>query len=246
VPTLETDELSERDSRAIAAVIRVELARRRISRQRLADDAKISLSTLEKALGGSRPFTLSTLVRLEAALGIKLRAELSTQNDQVTAPSELGGYSRGAVAWLEGDYLTLRPSLEVARTIYAYRTEIRWEADRLRFREQDRLDAPFAQSGDISIPNKSGHIYLYTNNAGQMRLAILGRPLIGGEMYGVLATLQSGRGTQLLPVSLPLALIPAALPMELGRIAEGEPNYELYQSHLDRILSENFARLVAN
>jgi hypothetical protein len=54
----ESVELSDAQSRGLAAKVREELARRRISRQRLADEAKISLSTLEKALNGSRPFTL--------------------------------------------------------------------------------------------------------------------------------------------------------------------------------------------
>ena len=39
----------------------------------LAEQAKLSLSTLEKALGGRRPFTLATTVRLEQALGVSLR-----------------------------------------------------------------------------------------------------------------------------------------------------------------------------
>lgn len=66
-------QLSAGQSRAIAEMIREELARRRISRQRLAEEARISLSTLEKALGGQRPFTLATTVRLEQALGLPLR-----------------------------------------------------------------------------------------------------------------------------------------------------------------------------
>ena len=43
-------QFSEEQSRQIAAMIREELARRRISRQHLADEAKLSISTLEKAL----------------------------------------------------------------------------------------------------------------------------------------------------------------------------------------------------
>ena len=66
-------QLSEEQSRQVASVIREELARRRISRKRLADQAKISISTLEKALSGRRPFTLATTIRLEEALGVALR-----------------------------------------------------------------------------------------------------------------------------------------------------------------------------
>ena len=130
---METGELSQSESRATARIVREELAKRRISRQRLADQAKISISTLEKALSGSRPFTLATLVRLEAALRIPLRP--ATHDETVSAPQALGAYSRAAVKWLEGDYLTLRPSFEVPDTIYAYRIEIFWDASHLAFRE---------------------------------------------------------------------------------------------------------------
>src|SRR3989440_11182206 len=66
-------QLSAEQSRQIADTIREEIARRRISRQSLAELAKLSLSTLEKVLGGRRPFTLATTVRLEHALGASLR-----------------------------------------------------------------------------------------------------------------------------------------------------------------------------
>ncbi|HEX6661809.1 MAG TPA: hypothetical protein VF067_08080, partial [Sphingomicrobium sp.] len=59
------NELSAEGSQAVALIVREELARRRLSRQWLADQARVSLSTLEKALVGSRPFTLTTVVRLE-------------------------------------------------------------------------------------------------------------------------------------------------------------------------------------
>src|SRR5271168_520972 len=66
-------QLSAEQSRQVAATIREEIARRRISRQHLAEQAKLSISTLEKALGGRRPFTLATTVRIEQALGVSLR-----------------------------------------------------------------------------------------------------------------------------------------------------------------------------
>ena len=47
-------QLSAEQSRQIAETIREEIARRRMSRQALAELAKLSLSTLEKVLGGRR------------------------------------------------------------------------------------------------------------------------------------------------------------------------------------------------
>src|SRR5437762_401366 len=73
-------QLSAEQSRQVAEQVREELARRRISRQALAEQAKLSLSTLEKVLGGRRPFTLATTVRLEQALGVPCaRARATTQ-----------------------------------------------------------------------------------------------------------------------------------------------------------------------
>src|ERR1700751_1627158 len=134
--TAET-KLSDEQSRLIATQIREELARRRISRQLLADQAKISISTLEKALSGRRPFTLATTIRLEEALGVVLRANnRPVAGAEGVAPDELGFYSRQAVAWIEGVYLTLRPSFGHKDAIYAYRTEISWSDDSSRSEER--------------------------------------------------------------------------------------------------------------
>jgi transcriptional regulator with XRE-family HTH domain len=243
--------LSLEQSRAVAALIREELARRRISRQRLAEQAKISISTLEKALGGSRPFTLATTIRLEEALGVSLRDKQAVPPATTSgpppglAPGELGFYARPAVAWIEGVYLTLRPSFGDKDALYAYRTEIGWNDanSSLIFRESERQDAAFTQQGLVSVPNQSGHIYLVTNRHGQYRLIIVARPTISGEMYGILTTLQAGRGSQLTPVATPIAFVPlAAMPtVHFGRIAAGHPCYEQYRAHLRRTVDESFA-----
>src|SRR3954469_17874612 len=120
------NELSDEQSRQVAETIREEIARRRMSRQALAEQAKLSLSTLEKALGGRRPFTLATTVRIEQALGVPLRNALDAPAETKSAPAggdvspdSLGSYSRRAVGWLEGNYITLRPSFGEKGAIYA-------------------------------------------------------------------------------------------------------------------------------
>lgn len=248
-------EISAEDSRTIAGAIREEIARRRITRQRLADEARISLSTLEKALSGRRPFTLATIVRLEEALKVRLRksngsasAALAVSQPVGLASDDLGNYARPAVQWLEGDYLTLRPSFGDPVAIYAYRTEIRWseEASSLVFREADRIDAEFTQAGHVSVPHQSGYIYLVTNRHGQYRLVIVSRPTIGGEMYGILTTLQAGRGSQLLPVATPIALIPMAKAKasRFGRIAPSDREHARYRGYIRRTVDEQFAKFL--
>ncbi|ACL60364.1 helix-turn-helix domain-containing protein [Methylobacterium nodulans] len=236
-------ELSESESLRLAQAVREALARRRMSRQALADAARISLSTLEKALSGRRPFTLTTLIRLEEALGVSLRGPGNPAEAPRHAPESLGAYSREAVTWLEGRYLTLRPSFGDPRAIFAYRTEILWDpaGARLVFREADRLDAPFAQTGEVSVPNLSGTIYLMTNWQGQLRLAMLGRPTIHGELYGILTTLHAGRGAQLTPAACPLALVPDRGEAPYGRITPDLPAYAACRRHLARICEEAFA-----
>src|SRR5262245_24871873 len=223
MPANAEKQLSDEQSRSVAMLIREELARRRISRQRLADQAKISISTLEKALSGRRPFTLATTIRLEEALGVSLRKSPAEPAPvpaaAVTlAPGELGYYSRPAVSFIEASYLTIRPSFGEPGAIYAYRTEICWDAgtSSLIFRESERLDAEFAQQGRVSMPNQSGYIYLVTNRQGQYRLVLICRPTINGEMYGIMTTLRAGRGAELIPVSAPIALCAAQRPDGCG------------------------------
>ena len=243
-------QLSAEQSRQIADTIREEIARRRISRQSLAEQAKLSLSTLEKVLGGRRPFTLATTVRLEQALGVSLRkpspplpAAAPINGD--IAPDGLGAYSRRAVAWIEGTYVTIRPSFGDKHAIFAYRTEIFWDAaaSSLVFREGDRQDAAFTQFGEVAVPNESGHIYLVTNRHGQHRLITVARLAISGEMYGIITTLLAGRGSLLTPIAAPIAYVPIkAIPSpSFGRISSDNANYAMYREHLRRTIDEPFA-----
>jgi transcriptional regulator with XRE-family HTH domain len=250
MPANSEKQLSDEQSRSVAALVREALARRRISRQQLADQAKISISTLEKALAGRRPFTLATTIRLEEALGLPLRkanavVALAAAPAITLAPGELGFYSRPAVSFIEATYLTLRPSFGDPAAIYAYRTEICWGADTssLVFRESERLDAEFAQEGRVSVPNQSGYIYLVTNRQGQYRLVLICRPTINGEMFGIMTTLRAGRGAELIPVSAPIAYVPlkAQANVEFGRICAGHPCYEGYRKYLKRTVEEPFA-----
>ncbi|MBV9931886.1 MAG: helix-turn-helix transcriptional regulator [Alphaproteobacteria bacterium] len=243
-------DLHPEGSDAVAMTVREELARRRLSRQWLADSARISLSTLEKALSGRRPFTLATVVRMEEALGIPLRnGALARPAEPAAAsgfaPEEMGAYARPAVRWLEGEYLTVRPSFSEPGALYAYRTLIAWDEAKghLAFSETNRLDQDFEQKGFVSFPHLSGHIYLVTGSAGQYRVAILNRPSGGGALNGVLATLVAGAGAQLIPAAAPIALVPAARTAdpEYGVIRPGTRCFEEFRGCVDRITERDYA-----
>lgn len=239
---------SDDESSATAMRIREELARRRLSRQWLADEARVSLSTLEKALSGQRPFTLATVVRLEGALGVALRPSKAPEQaapDTGLAPEDMGAYSRAAVHWLEGEYLTLRRSFSEAESIFAYRTLIEWHEDThcLSFSESSRLDRDFEQHGFVSFPHLSGHIYLVTNFEGQYRIAILGRPSRAGTLNGVLTTLAAGNGAQLIPASTPIALLPMSrrAEAEVGLIRPGDKCHIEYSEHVAAVRDRGYA-----
>ena len=215
------------------------------------DGTMLFRTTLEKALSGSRPFTLATVVRIEDVLGAPLRQKpiappAPAPAEIGLAPEAMGSYSRPAVQRLEGDYLTLRPSFGEKGAVYAYRTEIRWDdaSSSLAFRESARLDSAFTQKGAVSLPNQSGYIYMITSEQGQFRLAILARPTITGELYGLLTTLQAGVGAQLIPASTSIAYVPLArVPHpKFGKINSREACYASYRAHIDRINQESFAR----
>ncbi|MFL6845781.1 MAG: multiprotein-bridging factor 1 family protein [Allosphingosinicella sp.] len=235
-------------SEAVALRVREEIARRRLSRQWLADSAKVSLSTLEKALAGRRPFTLTTVVRLEEALNVRLRDPVEGGRSQPAgqfAPEEMGAYARAAVRWLEGEYLTLRPSFSEPGSVYAYLTAIGWDEAKshLTFSETQRIDRDFEQQGFVCFPHLSGHIYLVTSFEGQYRMALLNRPSGGGALNGVLTTLATGRGAELIPAVSPIALLPSSRRSEpqLGLVRAGDRCYDDYRECVDSIAQRGYA-----
>jgi transcriptional regulator with XRE-family HTH domain len=239
-------ELSFEGSESVAVIVREELARRRLSRQWLADEAKVSLSTLEKALAGRRPFTLATVVRLEDALGTSLRARSAIPDaPRLFAPASMGAYSRPAVQWLEGTYLTLRPSFSEERAIFAYRTSVSWDEEKghLVFSEAARTDAEYEQKGFVSFPNISGAIYLVTISEGQYRLALLNRPS-GKWLNGILLTLAAGTGAQLIPASVPMVMLPISEGEDrtVGVVRAGDLCYDEYRDCVDGVTQRGYAR----
>jgi transcriptional regulator with XRE-family HTH domain len=242
-------ELTLEGTESVALLVREELARRRLSRQWLADEARVSLSTIEKALAGRRPFTLATVVRLEEALGTSFRgpaARVET-GTKLFAPESMGAYARPAVQWLEGTYLTLRPAFSEKGAIFAYLTSVAWDDARahLTFSEAARTDAEYEQKGFVSFPVLSGAIYLVTISDGQYRVAILNRPSAAG-LSGILLTLAAGEGAQLTPAAVPLALMPTnGREPTVGVIREGDECYAEYRECVDRVAQRGFARFPA-
>src|SRR5262249_14087681 len=98
-------------------------------------------------------------------------------------------------------------------------------------------------SGSVSVPHQSGHIYLLASRNGQYRLIVVSRPTITGEMYGILTTLQVGRGSHLMPVAAPIAMVPSRALKEFrfGQFLPKSPTYALYMKYLKRAVEDQFA-----
>ncbi len=239
-------ELDVEGSQSVALLVREELARRRLSRQWLADEARVSLSTLEKALSGRRPFTLATVVRLEDALGTSLRnvRPVAAPQGSAFAPDTMGAYARPGVQWLEGTYLTLRPSFSEPGAVFAYLTSIAWDDAKghLVFSEASRTDSDYEQKGFVSFPNLSGAIYLVTISEGQYRVALLNRPS-GGGLTGILLTLAAGKGAQLTPAAVPISLMSTSARAEsvVGVVRPGDECYDEYRDCVDRVSQRGYA-----
>jgi hypothetical protein len=149
------------------------------------------------------------------------------------------------VQWLEGTYLTLRPSFSEAGAIFAYLTSISWDSGsgHLIFSEAARTDSQYEQKGFVSFPNISGAIYLVTISEGQYRMALLNRPT-GRWLSGILLTLASGEGAQLTPAAVPIALLPtnAEEGKTVGVVRKGDECFDEYRSCVDRITQQAYAR----
>jgi hypothetical protein len=160
----------------------------------------------------------------------------------------MGAYARPAVQWLEGTYLTLRPSFSEEGAIFAYSTSISWDQvnGHLMFSEASRTDAEYEQKGFVSFPNLSGMMYLVTIWQGQYRMAVLNRPS-GRWLCGILVTLAAGDGAQLTPAAVPIVLLPAAAneTKTVGVIRRGDECYDEYRTCVDRVTERGYARFPA-
>jgi transcriptional regulator with XRE-family HTH domain len=232
--------------------IREELAHRRMSRPSLADAAGISISTLEKTMSRHRPVTLATLVKLEDALGITLlqREQAKQEPSELAqvAPTSMGSYSRTSVKWIEGQYLTLRPSITDAGSIFAYATKIYWDdtLGHLVFFESERTDSWFEQTGHVTISNVSGHVYLVTNSEGQYRTLTLGRAPKYKALMGILSTLAIVQGSHGMPMACPIVLTQMDDNENpgLGKFEPGDDDYAKHREMLDYAVAAEFVHFL--
>jgi transcriptional regulator with XRE-family HTH domain len=163
------------------------------------------------------------------------------------APLYMGAYSRDAVDHYIGSYLTVRPAFTQPDRIVAYRTEITWDPDwpSLLFEERNRPDAPYAHRGRLYVPASSMFIHLVSLTKGAMRNVVVSQLDQGGQMRGLITTLNK-HGAQFTPVSAPIVYAKrAAIETDtFGELTPADAAYAGYRRLLDDALSQGYAKLV--
>lgn len=217
----------------------------RVSRKRLAFEAGISESSLEKILSGNRPLSFGALSKLEAALGLE-PASPSPQRAQI-APEDHGAYTRTAVRWMEGAYLAVRHSFHADGALIAFAVMVGWDEAHatLSFITSDDFTGPALQRGRVSFSTRTGHSYFVTSDLGRFDLMVLGRPAEGGRLSGLCTTAFLERGSPI-PASSAITFAPieleGALPV-CGRITPDAAEYAIYLEWLRVVERDGQARL---
>ncbi len=150
--------------------VREALARRRMTREALAEQAQVSgFNTRKGALGPALVYAADDGARRggRSASSFSMRAAvaMNTRADGVPAAAGRSRARSSRQLRARRRFLARRAVPDAAplvfadeRAIFAYRTDIFWsdEASQLEFREAERLDHDYTQFGAVSVPHQSG------------------------------------------------------------------------------------------
>ena len=221
--------MNDHEKRNIAMAIREHMARARMSREAFAFQTKLGKSTVDKLLIGL--FSDRTLSIVEETLRVRFR---HFEVVEAKADPSLGGYLRSDVSIYEGPYLFIRPSFKEEKTILAFRMSIIWDDEiaGLSLRQEGEADRP--QSGVISIPKVSFHLFICSSDLSSTRHLILSRLDADLKMRGLMLTLANTFGNFYVPVSVPVALLkmPDDNDLFIGSLDSNHPMYSSYKEEL--------------
>jgi hypothetical protein len=230
---------SKPDKKAIATAIQRYLDANGLARKDLIRE-HLSKSSIEKLFQGE--FTERTLNKVEGILKTSFRPPSAPREE--TADRSVGGYVFDAVAYLQGDYLCVRPMFANPANFNAYLVTISWSDERkcLVFEEKSRSDGKYRQQGTVHIPFGTAYMNLVSANAGNVRTILLSLPDSDGMMRGIISTLSNPKGSVYIPVAAPMVLrkLRKAEEPELGIIAENHRRHDEYRSWLATVLTEEF------
>lgn len=241
--------------------LRTAMVEKKLTQVELADAADCHEKTIQNLLGG-RSVRDQTLFDVCMVLGLNFPgirdawhgesvardnpAELAATGS-IMAPVYMGAYTRAAVDHYIASYLTLRRSFTKPDTIVAYRTDVTWDPEwpSLLFQERDRLDAPYAHRGRLYIPASSMFIHLVSLTKGAMRMVVVSQLDRGGEMRGLITTLNKQRAS-FMPVSTPIVYV-QRVAFDAASLGECTPHHDAYGEYkrlLDETIDQGYARLI--
>jgi hypothetical protein len=248
------------DREAALRLIRTALVEKKLTQAELADAADCHEKTIQNLMGG-RSVREQTLFDVCMVLGLDYQEigeawsgsmsaaqpmELKGEGGHV-APVYMGAYTKAAVEDYIGSYLTVRPAFASPGTIVAYRTDIVWDPEwpSLLFEERERPDANFSHRGRLYVPASSMFIHLVSLTKGAMRMIVVSQVDRGGEMRGLITTLNKVRAS-FTPVSAPIVYARRSefRASELGEITPKNAVWRSYRQMLDATLTDGYARLV--
>ena len=235
--------MNDQEKRNTARAIREHMTRARLSREAFAFKTKLGKSTVDKLLIGL--FSSRTLSIVEETLQVRFR-----HFDVVEAKADegLGGYSRSDVSIYEGPYLFVRPSFKEEKVILAFQMSIVWDEATagLSLRQAGESDHP--QSGAISIPKVSFHLFIYSSDLSCTRHLILSRLDAELKMRGLMLTLANTFANSYVPVSVPVVLM--KLPNEdqsaYGRLDSNHAMYSRYKQELALAEERGFVQQISS
>ena len=244
--------------------IRKAMIEKKITQAGLADLADCHEKTIQNLMGG-RTVRDQTLFDVCMVLDLEfedIKAEWSgagpagnPQRDEPGQPSAtteiapiyMGGYTKPAVEHLIGQYLTIRPSFTKDGVIFAFRTDVSWDASwpSLVFEEYNRPDAPYSHRGRVHVPASSPFIHFVSLTKGAMRMILLPQPDQTASMRGLITTL-SRQGAAITPVSSPIIYTKISQDddPEYGEILTENPIHMDYKAQLDECLSAGHVSLI--
>ena len=243
--------------------IKTAMVEKKLTQAELADAADCHEKTIQNLLGG-RSVRDQTLFDVCMVLGLEFPPVrdawhgeaagngVPTPHDLkgdggVVSPTYMGAYTRAAVDHYIGTYLTIRPAFSTPGTIVAYRTDITWDPEwpSLLFQERDRPDAPYSHRGRLYIPASSMFIHLVSLTKGAMRMIVVSQLDRGGEMRGLITTLNKQRAT-FVPVATPIVYSrrESFASDGFGEITTGHRLYKAYKELLKETVDQGYARLV--
>ena len=210
-----SDPRGDGEHRQVSQMLRVELAKRRMTQDALAAVTGLSLATIGRALRGK--FRAETIMLIESKLEISLGAAPRRDQHSMVAAEQLGSYHFQNVSHLVGEYLCARRAFSKPDDLVLYPITISWtqqpaQLAGLRFDEINKIGkVDYSQSGHVYLPPGCSYLHLATVDRGSVRLitvSFVPDKLIEDEaLRGLILTLYNPVASSHVPAVSPFVML---------------------------------------